>query len=413
MRAANFEHAQLVERDERACAILRANAKRRPTLWSDDSIRQMDVLDWLLEVDDLGLDDVDLVAGGPPCQPFSISGAHAGHNDERNMFPATIEAIRRLRPKLFVFENVPGLMRDSFLPYYEYIRDQLSKPDVVPNRGELWETHHRRVRRARPDGLRYRVDWRVINAADLGVPQVRPRVFLIGVRSDLPHSDSRIEIPPTHGIEALLRAQWIVGDYWEEHSVSKPPTMPPRLGSRVRLLHTDEFIAPLERWRTIRDALVGLPEPVDYTDADGFLNHGGIPGARSYHGHTGSPIDWPAKALKAGVHGVCGGEAMIRFLDDSVRYLTIREAARVQSIPDDYDLAGTRTAAMRALGNAVAMEVAHLIGVRLGALLDEMDAQQGTSTVTLFADATAIGNGPGGSGTRESSPSTRPVGQEG
>jgi hypothetical protein len=84
------------------------------------------------------------------------------------------------------------------------------------------------------------------------------------------------------------------------------------------------------RWQTIRDVVVGLIEPVDGVDADGFRDHRGIPGARAYPKHSGCPSDWPGKTIKAGVHGVSSGEAMIRFDDDSMRYLTVRESARIQ-----------------------------------------------------------------------------------
>jgi DNA (cytosine-5)-methyltransferase 1 len=116
---------------------------------------------------------------------------------------------------------------------------------------------------------------------------------------------------------------------------------------------------------TVRDAISKFPEPEDYKETSGVLNHWGIPGARIYKGHTGSWVDWPAKTIKAGVHGVCGGEAMIRFEDGSLRYLTIRESAEIQSFPSSYEFPGTRTAMMRAIGNAVAVEVAATIEKRL------------------------------------------------
>lgn len=371
MLDAGFEHEQLIENDPKICNILRVNAERSPHLWKPENIREMDVLDWLKCVRKLDLEDIDLVAGGPPCQPFSISGAHAGHNDERNMFPAAVEAVRLIRPKLFVFENVPGLLRPSFLPYYDYILDQLTKPEVIPKAGEKWNEHHRRIRQARDGGgLLYRVKRQIINSADLGVPQVRPRVFLVGIREGISDADRWTDIPKTHSLEALLHDQWVTGDYWARYEIKNVPEIPAKIAARVQeLRQQEELIArQLPPWITTRDALAGppsLPEPIDRTDAPGFLNHWGIPGARSYRGHTGGPIDWPAKTLKAGVHGVCGGEAMIRYHDGSVRYLTIREAARVQSFPDDYSLPGTRSSAMRALGNAVAVKVAYVIGERL------------------------------------------------
>ena len=358
---AGVQHEQLVEWDPRACAVLKANAERDPQLWKPENIRQMDVRTWLKECGELGLEDIDLIAGGPPCQPFSIGGSNGGHADKRNMFPAAIDAVRRLRPKTFIFENVPGLLRAGSLPYYEYIQDQLRKPEVTSREGEDWHEHQARIERAGETGLTYRVYRQTLNAADLGVPQLRQRVFLVGIRADIEGASDREDITPTHSEDALLHAQWVSGNYWEEHDVSRP-VMPERLQARVRKLSTlDGLGDSRSRWRTVRDATREFPPPEDYKETPGVLNHWGIPGARTYPGHTGSWIDAPAKTIKAGVHGVCGGEAMIRFHDDSLRYLTIRESAAIQSFPAWYEFPGTRTAMMRAIGNAVAVDVATTI----------------------------------------------------
>lgn len=146
--------------------------------------------------------------------------------------------------------------------------------------------------------------------------------------------------------------------------------MPEVFRARVRALRREERFFESAAWCTTREAILGLPIPRNGKDAEDVLNHRGIPGARSYRGHNGGWIDWPAKTLKAGVHGVCGGEAMIRFNDGSLRYLTVRESARVQSFHDEYEIPGTRTAAMRALGNAVAVSVAEKIGRRLRRVLN-------------------------------------------
>jgi len=92
-------------------------------------------------------------------------------------------------------------------------------------------------------------------------------------------------------------------------------------------------------------------------------------GAKSYVGHTGSSIDQPSKALKAGDHGVPGGENMIRFNDGSIRYFTILEAKRIQTFPDDYPILGSWTEAMRQLGNAVPVRLGHTIAKELIATL--------------------------------------------
>lgn len=363
MLSAGFEHDQLVELYPAPCEILRSNAAREPALWKSENVRQLDVRDWLNERATGKLSGIDLVAGGPPCQPFSIGGMWAGHADGRNMLPVAVEAIRELRPKTFVFENVPGLLHANFLPYYLYIVDYLTRPSIKPRHEEDWTAHHDRIKRARRE-VEYHVHRQVIEASDLGVPQTRKRVFIVGIRADIGGPDTWEDLQPTHSRSALLHAQWVTGAYWEEHGLTQP-AMPDKFRHQVSQLRRADEAPAQKRWRTTRDVLGGLPYPIHGRDTPGVLNHRGIPGARTYRGHTGGWIDWPAKTLKAGVHGVCGGEGMIRFSDGFVRYLTVREAARIQTFPDDYQLPDLRTVAMRALGNAVAVDVASAIGRRL------------------------------------------------
>ena len=125
-------------------------------------------------------------------------------------------------------------------------------------------------------------------------------------------------------------------------------------------------------WRTVRDAIGDLPDPEHRaTEARRVHNHRFQPGARSYPGHTGSPLDLPAKTLKAGVHGVPGGENMLLWPDGSVRYFTVRESARLQTFPDSYRLHGSWTESMRQLGNAVPVELARVIGDGVASRLAE------------------------------------------
>ena len=110
-----------------------------------------------------------------------------------------------------------------------------------------------------------------------------------------------------------------------------------------------------------------LPDPERQPQlAREYHDHRFQPGARSYLGHTGSPLDEPAKTLKAGVHGVPGGENMLRRPDGSVRYFTVRESARLQTFPDDMMFHGSWTESMRQLGNAVPCVLARVVaeGVR-------------------------------------------------
>ena len=132
-----------------------------------------------------------------------------------------------------------------------------------------------------------------------------------------------------------------------------------RMRARADKLKEKPCEAP---WRTVRDALEGLPDPeTNPRAAKLFPNHQFQPGARTYKGHTGSPLDEPAKTLKAGVHGVPGGENMLRRPTGEVRYFSVRESARLQTFPDDFLFHGSWTETMRQLGNAVPVSLAELL----------------------------------------------------
>lgn len=375
LQMSGFRHHALVENDSRACATLRLNG-RTHAIWSPDAVIDEDVRQSQNSIVNRVSGDVDLLAGGPPCQPFSLGGIHAGHADMRNMFPAALDTVRLLQPKIVLFENVPGLLRSSFAPYFDYVTDQLAEPTVIPRVGESWDEHWTRVRKpCRANrSLRYRVARQLILAADLGVSQMRRRVFLVGIRDDVVADCVPLEMD--HGEDALLQAKFGDGSYWQEHADdpevkrflrSGQPS--PTHAQARRLVHlAHQEAAAQKRWRTVRDALVDpepLPNPVDGRQRGNWSGHIGIPGARSYPGHTGSDIDLPSKTIKAGVHGVCGGEAVIRFIDGSLRYMTVRESARIQGFPDWYDFEGPRSTAMRHIGNAVAVPVARAVGEHL------------------------------------------------
>ena len=125
----------------------------------------------------------------------------------------------------------------------------------------------------------------------------------------------------------------------------------------------------MSRWITVRDAISDLPDP-ERRPNSGVPNHVVNPGARSYPGHTGSPLDEPAKTLKAGDHGVPGGENMLARPDGSIRYFTVREAARLQTFPDDYVFQGAWSEAMRQLGNAVPVRLAETIARSVAATIE-------------------------------------------
>lgn len=341
---AGFDHIALLEWNANACSTLRNNPKH----WN------------VIECDVRGVDfrqfeGIDLVAGGPPCQPFSLGGKHRGWDDRRDMFPQAIRAVREIRPRAFLFENVRGLSRKAFSAYVEYIILQLTYPSFLRLQEERWqehlgrlEQHHTGTGGRNPE---YKViPPRILNSADFGIPQRRERIFFIGFRADV---DACWSFPEkTHSMEKLLFEKWISNEYWDKRGI-KPTQEKPSEAILKKIRYAD--LETCKAWRTLRDAISDLPHPLKTND---ILNHEFRSGARPYPGHSGSDLDEPAKTLKAGDHGVPGGENMIAFPDKTYRYLTIRESARVQTFPDWYVFEGSWSEAMRQLGNAVPVNLA-------------------------------------------------------
>jgi len=368
LHRAGFTPLEVVEWDRWCCDTLRENTARHASDVAHWKITEGDVR----SVDFAPYEDkLDLVSGGPPCQPFSLGGKHKAYSDERDMFPEAIRAVRQSRPQAFVFENVQGLPRNTFRNYFEYVRLQLEHPEILPRKGEEWGDHLARLERHHSSGsrsgLNYRVVTRLLNAADYGVPQKRERVFLVGFREDLGIEWNFPE--PTHSMDALLWDQ-TRGDYWERLEVPrKERVLSDRAASRANKLTEQPEGLP---WKTVRDAISDLPDPEFHPRlASKHADHRLQPGARSYKGHTGSPYDEPSKTLKAGVHGVPGGENMLCRHDGSVRYFSVRESARLQTFSDEIVFHGAWSETMRQLGNAVPVELAHAVG---DAIASELEA---------------------------------------
>lgn len=371
---AGFHPVQVVEWDDYCVETIRENQQRKVSAVADWSVFHGDVRhasfsEWTGKV--------DLVSGGPPCQPFSLGGKHKAHQDDRDMWAEAVRAVRETRPRAFIFENVKGLTRQSFASYFTYIVLQLQYPSIMRREHEPWQDHLARLEQNHTSGrqLEYRVVTRLINAADFGVPQRRERVFFVGFRSDLGVEWSFPEA--THSQDALIWDQVVTSSYWERNRVArKDRVISPRWESRAKVLRSkfaDDFgtaEAP-KPWTTVREAIADLPDPEKApTAASRLLNHRFQAGAKSYPGHTGSPLDEPAKTLKAGVHGVPGGENMLLRPDGSVRYFSVRESARLQSFPDDYKFHGSWSETMRQLGNAVPVDLAAVVAKDVAAHLE-------------------------------------------
>lgn len=374
---AGIQHTALVEWNSDACSTLANNYGDR--IVYDRDIRTLDFSKF---------GHVDIVSGGPPCQPFSMGGKHQGHQDRRDMFPYVCEGIKHCSPKAFILENVKGLLRRSFNQYFEYILLRLRYPELSMKCSENWQEHLARLQNVDASGgysgIQYDVSFCLMNAANYGIPQQRERVFIVGIRED-------IGIPWTfpnesHSLDSLLWSQFITGEYWQRHEVepSRLDTLDLRIQKRVeKLMYQPRlFPPPLKPWQTVRDRLGELPEP----DAEGRFDceHIFRDGAKSYPGHTGSYIDLPSKAIKAGDHGVPGGENTIRYRSGRVRYYTTFEAKRIQTFPDSYRISGSWTETMRQIGNAVPVDLSYCLARSLAQALcpasESVDARPSTNS---------------------------------
>ena len=360
LELSGFKHTAFVEYNADACTSLRNNFDPKKVFETD--IRDFDFS---------RLSGIDVVAGGPPCQPFSLGGKHKANQDSRDMFPAAISAIEILNPKAFIFENVKGLLRESFSEYFEYIILRLIFPDAHQKLKSDWRSHYQYLKKLDFDsyrGAKYRVVYNLVDAADYGVSQNRERVVIVGLRADI---EANWKFPEkTHSEDRLLWEKFVTGEYWDRHKVAKNKReeCPALTKGRVSGLACSFFPPENRAWRTVRDALVGVP---DAKTMHGLVDHNYRGGAKTYTGHTGSDIDWPAKTIKAGDHGVPGGENMVRYRDGSVRYFTVYEAKLIQAFPANYVINGAWGEALRQIGNAVPVTLAQVIGSELHRILSK------------------------------------------
>jgi DNA (cytosine-5)-methyltransferase 1 len=286
LEQAGFDHEALVEIDAAACATLRINRTRWNVIETDANY-----------FDPQPYEGVDLVCGGVPCPPFSVAGKQLGEEDERDLFPVAVKLVDVCRPRAFMFENVRGLLDPAFEAY----------------RARLAQSWKR---------MGYQVGWRLINASDFGVSQLRPRVVVVGVRSefadgfDWPRPDP--EPPPTVGellVDLMAENGWEGAEQWAENAHGIAPT------------------------------LVG-----------GSKKHGG-------------PDLGPTRAKRAwaelGVDGLgIADNAPLRGFTGMPR-LTTRMAARIQGFPDAWQFHGRKTSVYRQVGNAFPPPVARAVGLRI------------------------------------------------
>ena len=286
LEQAGFRHSALVEIEADYAKTLRLNRPQWDVHTAD-----------MNHFDGRPYKGMDLLAGGLPCPPFSVAGKQLGERDERNLFPAALRLIDEIRPKAVMIENVRGFLSAVFEDY----------------RLELKQTLHK---------LGYHADWRLLNASDFGVPQLRPRVVIVALRKDL--------------VEAF---DWPVA----------LPHNPPTVGETLKDLMAASGWAGTDCW-------VKQADDIAPTIVGGSKKHGG-------------PDLGPTRARKAwasmGVEGRSLAEAAPERDFCGMPRLTVRMVARLQGFPDDWQFYGRKTAAYRQVGNAFPPPVARAVAQNL------------------------------------------------
>lgn len=294
---AGFQHLACVEIDPQACETLRLN---RPG-WSvlEGDLRALVSSETLVEHA-----GCDLLAGGVPCPPFSLAGKQLGADDERDLFPAILDLTAQLSPRAVLIENVRGLLGKKFIDYRRRILGRL-------------------------DGLGYnRAEWSLLQAADYGVPQLRPRSLLVALRDD-------------------VDGDW----FWPDPEPEKAPTVGEALADLMGERGWPHASAWAERASRVAPTLVG-----------GSKKHGGPD-----LGPTRAKQEWASmgcSGLGIADHAPGPGEPL-----DHAPRLTIRMTARLQGFPDGWEFAGRKTAQYRQIGNAFPPPVAQVVGVRIAETL--------------------------------------------
>lgn len=283
LEMAGFDHVALVENDSRCSETLKLNRPHWNVIEED-----------LNKFDGRPYRGVDLVAGGVPCPPFSHAGKQLGHLDDRDLFPAALRLVEQTKPKAVLLENVRGLLDPKFADYRKQILDKL-------------------------DELGYKAEWRLIQAASHGVPQLRPRSILVALH---PEYWDYFQWP-----EPTVDTHVTVGDALYEEMAS--------LGWKM-----------VDEWKLLADKVAP-------TLVGGSKKHGGAD-----LGPSRAKLAWS----KLGVDGKGVADNPPEADFEGTPKLTVRMTATLQGFPKNWQFAGKKTSAYKQVGNAFPPPVAHQVG---------------------------------------------------
>ncbi|MBL3529639.1 MAG: DNA cytosine methyltransferase [gamma proteobacterium endosymbiont of Lamellibrachia anaximandri] len=282
LERAGFEPQALIEIEKPCCNTLRENRPHWNIIEGD-----------LKEFDGSQYSGVDLLAGGVPCPPFSKAGKQLGKNDERDLFPEALRLVGEIKPKAVMLENVRGFLDAVFEDYRLNLKKQLEK-------------------------LGYIAEWRLLNASDFGVSQLRPRVVIVAIKKES-----------------------LGSFFWPEINRENPKTVGELLRDQMSI----------NGWRGV-NRWVKQADDIAPTIVGGSKKHGG-------------PDLGPTRAKKAwatlGVDGMGISYEPPERDHVGMPRLTVEMVARIQGFPDDWHFTGKKTPAYRQVGNAFPPPVAHAV----------------------------------------------------
>lgn len=302
LEMAGFDHQVLVEYEKDYCDCLRLNRPNWNVMCMD--VRRFDGRPYHGKI--------DLLAGGVPCPPFSIAGKQLGADDERDLFPQMLRLVDEIEPRVVMIENVRGFLGKQFDNYRKSIIAHLNK-------------------------LGYNVHLRLLNASDYGVPQLRPRAIIIGIRTDI----------------------------YDSFTFPEPkPEKTNDVGSALFDLMSANGWRGAEQWRQVATKIAP-------TLVGGSKKHGGPD-----LGPTRARQAWAEMGIDG--RGIANEAPTADF--EGMPRLTPRMMARLQGFPDEWNFGQRKTTACRMIGNAFPPPVAKGVGLQIKKVLDDASTYSRSET---------------------------------
>lgn len=350
LQTAGFNIVSAVDNDPAAAETYRANLGNHIVEASANDLTPTEVL----AVAGLEVGECDLLAGGPPCQGFSVQRRGARYDSRNNLVLRYLAFIEAIRPKFFLMENVRGLTSKRGAHYFERFRERARAVGYV-------------VRAAK------------LNAADFGVPQQRIRVFMVGERTS--KDAATFEFPtPCVEPDQYVTVRSAIADLPSPPIDGSPHPNYPLHFREARLSRTN-----LERFRHIPEG-GGRDHLPPHLQLPCHLNN---PSHRHKDVYGRMAWDRPSPTLTARFDSFSRG----RFGHPvEHRTITLREGARLQTFPDNFHFSGNREQVARQIGNAVPPLLAHSLGARILSCLrpstyphHDIDAGAVTKQLLLFS----------------------------